>query len=271
MILLDFFKYDFLRNALIGGLFASILCGIIGTIIIEKRLVMMSGGIAHASLGGIGLAHFLGIDYLIGALSFSFLSSLIISVSRKEEKAYTDTIIGMIWSLSMALGLLFIYLTPGFPPDITGFLFGDILTVSNANLQFIAIALVITLVVILSHFNYWKYFLFDEEYAAILGINSKRYTLVLFALISLAIVSMIKLAGIILIIALLTIPPMLAKLFFSKFRDVMIASVIISMIAIVVGLIISYLLNIPSGITIIIFSCSIFFIAKLIKTGNLFH
>ncbi len=270
MILMDFFKYDFLRNAVLGGLFASILCGIIGTIIIEKKLVMMSGGVAHASLGGIGLAHFIGIDYLLGALSFSFLSSLIISASRKNERAYTDTIIGMIWSLSMAIGLLFIYLTPGFPPDITGFLFGDILTVSNSNLLFIGVSLLITLIVIFSQFNYWKYFLFDEEYATILGINTNRYTLVLFALISLAIVSLIKLAGIILIIALLTIPPMLAKLFFNQFKSVMIASIIISIFSIWVGLGISYSLNIPSGITIIIFSSTLFFISKLIKTGNLF-
>lgn len=270
MILADFLKYDFLRNALIGGILASILCGIIGTIIIEKKLVMMSGGIAHASLGGIGIAHYFNFDYLIGALSFSFLSSLVISASRKNEKAYTDTIIGMIWSFSMAIGLLFIYLKPGFPPDINGFLFGDILTVSNSNLNFIAFSLVVTLVVILSQFNYWKYFLFDEEYASVLGINVERYTLILFALISLAIVALIKLAGIILIIALLTIPPMLAKLFFNKFSLVMMASVLVSILFIILGLLVSYSLNIPSGITIIIISSASFFIAKLIKTKSLF-
>ena len=143
------FSYTFIRNALMSAILASIVCGIIGTIITQKRLVSMSGGIAHASFGGIGLGYLLGIEPIIGGLIFSTLASLGISTIKRRTNTNADTLIGMFWSVGMALGILFIALTPGYPPDMTSYLFGDILTVSSPYIKMMLILSLKTRYVIL--------------------------------------------------------------------------------------------------------------------------
>lgn len=124
-------KYTFLQNAIISAVLASIICGIIGTIIVEKKLVMMSGGIAHSAFGGIGMGYFLNIEPIIGALIFAIISSFGIVTIKEKSELNADTIIGMFWTLGMALGIIFISITSGYPPDISSYLFGDILTASK--------------------------------------------------------------------------------------------------------------------------------------------
>ena len=125
-------KYTFLQHAIIGAILASIICGIIGTIIVEKKLVMMSGGIAHTAFGGVGMGYFLKIEPIIGALIFAIISSFGIVGIKRKSRVNTDTIIGMFWSLGMALGIIFISLTPGYPPDISSYLFGPRFYVSTS-------------------------------------------------------------------------------------------------------------------------------------------
>ncbi len=156
-------NYSFMQNALIAAVLSSIVCGIMGTIIIEKQLVSMSGGIAHTSFGGIGLGYLLGIEPIIGGFAFAVMAAIAIVTIRRRANTYTDTLIGMFWSVGMALGILFITLTPGYPPDMTSYLFGDILTVSSTYLYLIMILALVIILVITGKFKIIKGYLFDEE------------------------------------------------------------------------------------------------------------
>ncbi|WP_432404069.1 metal ABC transporter permease [Wukongibacter sp. M2B1] len=258
------FSYTFIQNAFMAAILVSIVCGIIGTIITQKRLVSMSGGIAHASFGGIGLGYLLGIEPIIGGLIFSVLASLGISTIKRKTNTNSDTLIGMFWSVGMALGILFIALTPGYPPDMTSYLFGDILTVSSLYIKMMAILSFIIVLFITSIFNYWRAYLFDEEFTKVLGVNTLALEYTLFILISLTIVIIIKVVGIILVIALLTIPPAVAKLFTYDLKKMMILASLLGAVFSIGGLFISYQYNIPSGATIILLSVIGYFIATFI-------
>lgn len=258
-------KYTYMQHAVISALLASLICGIMGTIIVEKKLVSMSGGIAHASFGGIGLGYFLQIEPIIGGLLFATVSSL--SVGRLQRKTHNnaDTIISMFWSAGMALGIMFIALTPGYPPDMTSYLFGDILAVNKLYIILMICLAIIIVGVILPIFNYWKLYLFDEEYAKIMGVRVFLLETLLYLLIALSIVILIKVVGIILSIALLTIPPTTAKLWTHHLKWVMVFSVMIGIVFSLSGLVISYYFNIPSGATIILVAIIGYFVGALVK------
>lgn len=257
------FKYSFIQNAFIASILVSIVCGIIGTIIVEKKLVMMSGGIAHTSFGGIGLGYFLSIEPIIGALIFSIAASLGIAHINRSTKTNSDALVGMFWAIGMAMGILFIGLTPGYPPDMTSYLFGDILTVSKLSIRMMIFVTIIITAIIGTFFNYWKSYLFDDEFSQVLGIPTLFLENLIFVLIALAVVMLIKVVGIILVIALLTIPPAIAKLLTYDLKRIMILSICLGVLFCISGLYISYRFNIPSGATIIIVAGLTFFIIAL--------
>lgn len=259
------FKYTFMQNAFIASILTGIVCGIIGTIIVEKRLVSMSGGIAHASFGGIGLGYLLGIEPIIGGLVFAVMSSLGIATIKRKTNTNSDSLIGIFWSVGMALGILFISLTPGYPPDMTSYLFGDILTVSSFYLKIMAVLSLIIVVSITIMFNYWKAYLFDEEFAKVIGLRTLVFEYFLFILVSLTIVILIKVVGIILSIALLTIPSAIAKLVSYDLKKIMIFSSLLGAVFNIAGLIVSYRYNIPSGSTIILLSVIGYFLVAIIS------
>jgi len=267
----DLLRYSFLQNAVAGILLASLACGIIGTVIMEKRLVMMSGGIAHTAFGGIGMGYFFNIEPIIGALVFSVLAALGISTIGRKIKTNADILIGMCWSLGMALGILFIAFTPGYPPDMTSYLFGDILTVSGADLKLITILDIIIVGVVFAYYIQFKAYLFDEEFAAILGLPVVYLEYALYVLIALTAVILIRVVGIILILALLTVPPSIAKQFSFNLRNIMFISTFLGIIFSLLGLWISYRLHIPSGATIIITSIFVYVLVSLfnkVKSKN---
>ncbi|WP_130805986.1 metal ABC transporter permease [Senegalia massiliensis] len=269
-MILEAFKYDFFTNAFIAAILASIVCGIIGTIIVEKKLVMMSGGIAHTSFGGIGLGYLLGFEPIIGAFLFSIIAALSISTINRRAKTNSDAIIGIFWSVGMSLGIFFISLMEGYPPDMTSYLFGDILTVSDFSMNIMIVANIVVVTSIILLFNYWKSYLFDEEFSRVLGIKTRLLENFLFVMIALTIVVLLKVVGIILVIALLTIPPAIAKLFTYDLKNMMIISSIIGIIFTITGLFISYTFDIASGATIILLSASTYFILAIIK-GKIFR
>jgi len=258
-------EYNFLQNAILGAILASIITGIIGSIIVEKKLVMLSSGIAHISFGGIGLGYLINIEPIYSAYIFSIISSIGIVKLNNAEKSYSDVIIGIFWSLGMALGILFIYLNPGYPPDINSYLFGDILTITKTDLITISITTIITILSFLLFYNYWIAYFFDKDFFYILGFKRKIFDYSLFILITIAIISLIKLVGIILVIALLTIPTSMAKIFSKSFNTIIIFSICFSLLFILSGLYFSYILNIPSGATIILTSAIIYFSTLIIK------
>lgn len=257
------FRYEYMQNAVFAAILGSLICGIIGTIIVEKRLVGMSGGIAHASFGGIGAGYYFSIEPILGGLLFAIISSLSVSQIQKRTDSYADTIVSMFWAAGMAIGILFISMTPGYPPDMGSYLFGDILTVNRLYLYIMAGLTLIAIFIIWSLFNYWKIYLFDEEYAKIIKLSVNKLEIILYVLIAISIVLLIKVVGIILSISMLTIPPTIAKKFTFDLKHIMILSSILGIIFSLLGLTLSYYLNIPSGASIILISIVAFFITGL--------
>lgn len=259
------FEYSFLQNAVISAILASIACGIIGTIVIEKRLTMMSGGIAHTAFGGIGLGYLLGIEPIIGALIFSIAAALGVVTIKRKTNMNTDIPIGLFWSAGMALGIIFISITPGYPPDISTYLFGDILTVSRSNLYIILVLDIILITAIISLFQAFKAYMFDEEFSTVIGIHTKLIESLLFILIALAVVVLIHVVGIVLIMALLTAPPAIARLFTHDLKKVMIYAAMLSIFFCLLGLWISYVLNISSGAAIVLLTSAVYGLVSGIK------
>lgn len=262
-MLKDLFHYSFLQHAVISAILASIACGIIGTIILEKKLIMMSGGIAHTAFGGIGLGYFLGIEPMIGALFFSILAALAIPQIQAKTGTSSEVIMGMFWSLGMALGILFIALMPGYPPDLPSYLFGDILTVTSFDIRVMVLLNLIILAIISSLYQQYKTLLFDEEFAAVIGLPVSLLKNLLFVLIALTVVILIRVVGIILIIALLTVPPSIAKIFTSNLKKIMLLSSCLGIVFCLLGLWCSYSLQIPSGAAIIILSVTSYLMLSL--------
>ena len=258
-------NYSFMQNALIAAVLASIVTGIIGTIAIEKKLISMSGGIAHASFGGIGFGYLAGFEPIWGGLFFAVGSSLLISRLSKNTKMKADTMTGILWSFGMAMGILFIALAPGYMPDMTSYLFGDILSVSNNSLIFMAIFTVVIVVTFIMLYNHLIIYLFDEEYARARGINTSLLEWIVYIMIPIGIIVLIKVVGIILTIALMTIPVSIAKLFCKSINRVIIWSAVLSATFSIIGLVLSYYLNIPSGACIIIFSTLVYLIILAVK------
>lgn len=258
-------EYQFLQNAITASILASIICGIMGVIIMERKLVMMSGGIAHASYGGIGLGYYLGIEPIYGAFLFSICASLGVGFIHKRTPSSPDILIGLFWSMGMAVGILLIAFTPGYPPDITSYLFGDILTVQRAELPLlIGLTLVIVLTIMI-FFNYWKAFLFDEEFVFVKGVNTTIFEYVLFLLIAMSVVVLIRVVGIILVLALFSAPPALARMFTADFKNLIFLAIIIGAFFCISGLWISYHIEIPSGAVIVLLSGISYFTASLVK------
>lgn len=259
------FEYNFLQNAFLCSILISIACGIIGTVIILKRLVMMSGGIAHTSFGGVGLGYFLGIEPIIGALVFAVASAIGIGYIGKKSHRGSDVATGIFWSAGMASGILFISFTPGYPPDISSYLFGDILTVSRTDLLFTVILDAIVVFFIIAFYNCFRAYLFDEEFVAVLRINVNLINSVLHVIIALTIVILIRAVGIVLVIALLTAPAAIARLFSGNLKSIMLLSVFISLVLCFAGLWVSYRFNIASGAAIALLSSILYFAANIIK------
>lgn len=261
-------NYSFLQHALLAALLSSIACGIMGTIIIEKRLVMMSGGIAHTAFGGIGLGYYLHIEPIIGALAFSSVSSLGIASLKRNSHTSSDVLVGMFWPLGMALGILFISFTPGYPPDMTSYLFGDILTVSRSDLLYMLGLDAIILVTVAAFYDLIAVYLFDEEFGTALGLNMIFIDYLTFFMIGLTVVVIIRVIGIILILALLCVPPAIARMYTHNLKKMIMASIGLGIILCLLGLWLSYQLQLASGAAIVIVSVLAYFLsASLQKLG----
>mgnify|MGYP000951265439 CR=1 FL=1 len=248
----ELLQYSFIQNALVAAVLASIACGIIGVYVVVKKIVFISGGIAHASFGGVGLGYFLGINPMLGVLTFSLFSALVMGTVSKKSKIPEDSAIGILWSLGMALGVIFVYMTSGYAPDLMYYLFGNILTVLRFDLYMM---LALDLIIVGSVYLFYKEFLalcFDEEFTTVQGLPTEKLYLFLLCIIALTIVVLIKVVGIILVIALLTIPASLSRKFTHNLKNMMLISIVFGTVISVAGIGLSYLLDVPSGATIIL-------------------
>jgi len=252
--MLEALQYDFMINALLAGLLASIACGIVGVYVVTKRIVFISGGIAHASFGGIGLGYFIGISPVIGAMIFSIASALGMGLVTRRTRLPEDTVIGILWATGMALGIVFIGLTPGYAPDLFSYLFGNILTVPRSDLILMAVLDAVIVITVIALYKEFLAISFDEEFSTVIGIPVEALYLLLLSMIALTVVVLLRVVGMILVIALLTIPAALARQFTSNLRTMMLLAILFGAVLTFGGLWLSYLLDLASGATIILLS-----------------
>ena len=260
----EILQYDFMRHALMVGLLVSIACGVVGTYVVVKRIVFISGGISHTAYGGVGLGYLLGIPPIVGATAFTVLAALAMGEVSQRAKQREDTIIGMMWAVGMALGVIFVKLSPGYTGDLMSYLFGSILAVPLTDLYLILILDVVIVLVVLLFHDQFTLTAFDEEFAQVIGLKTRFYNQLLLILIALTVVVMIRAVGIILVIALLTIPSATAALFTRSMTGMMVLSMVLSAIFTMGGLFISYIFDLPSGATIILLSALGFLLGNLL-------
>lgn len=257
-IIANIFAYDFLTNAFIASILSGITCGIVGSYIVTRRIVFLSSGITHASFGGLGIALYAGINPILGALSFAALSSVGIEFASRRGHIREDSVVGIIWSLGMAIGALFMSLRAGYATDPTSYLFGNILLVTptdNLWLGIITVALIVGAVIWLRKL---MYITFDEEYAKSQGINTTLVAYIMAVVIAVVIVLSIKIMGIILLLSLITIPTVIANDITKDFRLITPLSAIIAVIGNIAGFILSYEYDVPTG------SCIIFILVVML-------
>ncbi|MBQ4278691.1 MAG: metal ABC transporter permease [Rikenellaceae bacterium] len=265
---MEFFKeiitYQFLANATIACLLSGIACGIIGTYIVCRRLVFLSGGITHASFGGIGMAYYLGINPIGGALVFAILAALGIETVSSRGRIREDSAIGMLWSLGMAIGIIFIYMTPGYAPNLMSFLFGNILTVTHADLFALAGLDMILLLLFTLIYRPILYVAFDREFARSQNIPTRLISYLMIVLTAVAIVLSIRVVGIVLLISLLTIPAVIANTMSRSFSRMLVLASAVAAVGTFLGLYVSYKTDIPSGASTIFVLTVTLIVVKLL-------
>jgi zinc transport system permease protein len=256
---------SFMQNAVIIGLLASVACGVVGTYVVVRRIVFISGGIAHAVLGGMGIAYYYGYNPIHGAVLSAIFAALVIGFVSLRYHQHEDTLIGALWAVGMAVGILFIYKTPGYNVDLMSYLFGNILMVEEGSLYLLA---GLDAVIILSVFLFYKRFLavcFDEEYSQLQGIGVVSTYLLLLCLIALTVVILIQVVGIILVIALLTLPAATARHYARSLGQMMILASLLGALFTTSGLIASYGPDLPAGATIVVIAGTAYLLATVLK------
>lgn len=253
------FEHTFMFNAVVAGALVSVACGIVGSFVVTRRISYIAGSIAHSVLGGIGVARYLNIVHdwtwitpLYGALAAALVSALVIGLVSLRAGDREDTIIGAIWAIGMALGILFIALTPGYDQDLMSYLFGNILMVSSTDLWWIVGLDAVVLLAATLFYNQILAVCFDEEFARIRGINTDLYYLLMLVLTGLTVVILVDIVGVVLVIALLTLPAAVAGFFTRTLRQMMIVTSLLCATLTFLGLGISYSPNLPAGATIIV-------------------
>lgn len=263
--MIEALQYEFMRNAFFAAILVSVACGIVGTYIVVKRIVFISGGITHAAFGGIGLGYLLGVNPVLTAIPFSIASALGIGILRKRTRISEDSAIGMLWAVGMALGIIFIGLAPGYAPDLFGYLFGSILAVPIFDIYVMTALDVVIIVIVLLLYKEFQALSFDEEFSVITGVPTQTLYLILLCLVALSIIVLIRVVGIILVIALLTIPTTITRQFSNKLKVLMIYSTITAVILTVTGLWLAYVFDLPSGAVIVLVLAIAFVISFFIK------
>jgi zinc transport system permease protein len=248
---MDILAMEFMRNALLAGLLASVACGVIGTLVVVNRQVFMAGGVAHTAYGGVGLAFYLGLPVLPCAVAFTVLAALIMAALSFGRAERTDSIVGVMWAAGMALGIILLDLTPGYNVDLMSYLFGSILAVPRSDILFMLILDVFILAVVLFWYKDFLSLSFDMEFARSMGVPVRLLYALMQVMTAVTVIMVIQVAGLILVIALLTIPPMLAELFTKSLWRMMALATLASLVFCLAGLAISYQFDITSGASII--------------------
>ncbi|WP_295418117.1 metal ABC transporter permease [Sulfurovum sp.] len=252
--MIEALSFDFVQHALLAGILVSFAAGIIGSLIVVNRMVFLAGGIAHTSYGGIGLAVYFGLPIFLGASLFAVGAALLIAVLTMKSRHRIDTFIGLIWAVGMAIGVIFVDLTPGYNVDLMSYLFGSILAVNTQDLYFMGGLLVMILLIITFGYRNILAVSYDSEYAALRGVNVRFYYTLTLILSALTVVVAIKVVGLILVIAMLTIPVYIAEKLSGSLLSMMFISGAVATFFTLIGLWFSYTYNLTSGASIILVS-----------------
>lgn len=251
---MSIFEYAFFQNALLGCLLASIVCGIVGTYIVARRLVFISGGITHASFGGIGLGVYFGLNPIVGAMLFAVASAVGVQWLADKRSVRQDSAIAMFWTFGMSIGIIFCYMTPGFITDMSSYLFGSILTIGSTDLCILAVLSLVVVAVFLLFRRVIVAVAFDNMFARVLRLPVSLIEYGMMVLIAVTIVATLRMIGIVMVISLLTIPQMTANLITNSYTNMSLLSICISMLFCLCGLLVSFWLSVPSGAAIIFVS-----------------
>jgi len=267
--MLDILQYEFIQNAIIAGLLVSFSSGIIGSLIVVNRMVFLAGGIAHTSYGGIGLAVYFGFPIFLGASVFAVFAAYLMAIITLNQRDKIDIFIGLIWAVGMAIGIIFVDLTPGYNVDLMSYLFGSILAVSSDDLTYMSILLTLIVSIVTLFYREILAVSYDSQYANLRGVNVKFFYTLILILSALTVVIAIKVVGLILVIALLTMPIYIAEKLSNSLGVMMFVSGVLSSIFTMIGLFVSYQYDVTSGASIILVSAvclSIFLlISKVLK------
>lgn len=260
-----FSQFQFMQYALLAGFLSGIATGITGTFVVVKKVSYLGGGIAHAVMGGLGIAYFLGINPMYGALAFAIFAAVLISVVKMRFRQNEDTVISALWSLGMAIGIIFAYITPGYNVNLLSFLFGNILLVTFENFILLLILDIIVVSLVFIFYRQLVFICFDEEYSRIRGLRVDLLYFILISMIALTVVVLVQTVGVILVIALITLPSAIAAIFTKRIKKMMLLSILLNYIFIFSGIITAFFIDLPAGATIILITGAGYLLAFLIK------
>ena len=272
--LTDLHQYTFLQYALLTGIMASIACGVVGSYVTIRRMNYIAGAIAHCTLGGMGVAGYLSKEHgiafltpLVGAVIAALLAALVIAFMLNRSTMRQDTVLSAVWSVGMAIGILFISKTSGYSEDLMSYLFGDILMVSSTDLLLITILDIILIATVFLLYNRLVAISFDEEFARISGIHVNLYNTVFLFLVALTVVLLVQVVGIILVVALLALPSAAAGQLTARLPAMILVAIFFSLVCTTGGLVVSYMPDLPAGATIILIAGLLYFISGIV--GNI--
>lgn len=257
----ELLQYEFVQNALIAGFLAAFICGVVGSLVVVNRMIFLAGGVAHASYGGIGVALFWNLPFMLSVLGFTVLAAVIMALFMLKARNRADTFIGALWAIGMSFGIILLDFTPGYNADLMSYLFGSILTVSHTDLLYMLVVLVISIGFTVFFYNDILAVSYDSEYSGLRGIPVTFLYVAMVVIMALSIVVVIRVVGLIMVIALLSMPPFIAEKYSASLKSMMARSCILSLICIMLGLGLAYRFDITSGAAIIMVT-AIFFVVN---------
>jgi zinc transport system permease protein len=264
--MIEALQYGFMRNALAAGILVSIACGIIGTLIVVNRIVFISGGIAHAAYGGIGLGYYLGVNPVLGAIVFSLASALGMGMVQRRTRQRADTIIGVMWAVGMALGVILLDLSGGYKADLMSYLFGSILAVPPNDLLIMLALDVVVIAVVALLYKELLAISFDETFATAQNVPVGAIYLALLCMVALTVVMTMRVVGLIMVIALLTMPAATSGQFVKDMKRMMVLASLLGIVFTTTGLWLSYCFNLTSGATIILVSGAAYLLSLSVRS-----
>ena len=266
--MMEIFQYTFFQNALLGVVIVSVISALIGTYIITRRLMFITGGVTHACFGGLGMGYFLGISPVLMAGVFAVASSLGVEWLVTRHRVREDSAISVMWALGMAIGTLFIFMTPGYVPELNSFLFGNILTITHVDLIAFSVFMAFFLVFFITCYKVIVACAFDKDFAKTKGMPVVLVNTIMMVAIAVCVVLTARLIGIMLLMSLLSMPQMIAEVFTGRLKQMMVLSVLISVVCSVAGLLVSYMLGVPASATIVLVMVLLYVLARVVKKCN---